>query len=195
MSKYQSQLSAMRATDLGKLMFPSSQKRVSAAVSKVDDGFRKECVDLMKRMKIEVEGQGVMPLAFVDKSRDLGVGVCNRELAFMGTPVVHMFVRSWVLQSLSGYQQRDIDTIIHLLLSPGHLTSAYTALPCSHLFLASSELTNTIHTSLTTGTPNPITETFFTTQLYSITGAIYLEKGLPAAFDFLNSHLTPHLLD
>eukprot|EP01059_Diplonema_ambulator_P020604 TRINITY_DN34447_c0_g1_i1.p1 TRINITY_DN34447_c0_g1~~TRINITY_DN34447_c0_g1_i1.p1 ORF type:complete len:114 (+),score=23.91 TRINITY_DN34447_c0_g1_i1:119-460(+) len=113
----------------------------------------------------------------------------------MGTAVVHMYVRSWVHQSLSGYDQQEVEAIANLLLTPGYLTSAYTALPCSRTYLASDALASTVTTSLTTNTPNPLTETFFTTQLYALTAALYIEQGLPTALDFLSTHIRPRLLD
>ncbi|KAJ9441792.1 hypothetical protein DIPPA_07296 [Diplonema papillatum] len=179
---------------LERVLVPEGKERFEKLLAEVDGGFRASSVQGMNRLGVELEGASVLPAAFVDQSALLAFD--NRELSFLGVPVLHFYVRSWLLQTLTGYTQQEIKTLCDVLLASGNTAAVYRALPISTTYLASPEMRAIVATP-----PEQIAaeqrkevDAFFSRLLYATIGALYLEIGLPSTLDFVETHVAPGLV-
>ena len=175
----------------GNVLIPGGCSKIENSSLRIDSKWREERIKDFKEINIQVSGRSVLPLALVDSSFSKDN---NKELALYGSPIVHMFLRSWTLQTLSGYNHTDVSNVLSSILNPGILTFAYTGLAVSRQYLCSDEMKQNIEDGFASGEATHDIETFFSTQLYALVGGIYLELGLPAAFDFLSISIAPELV-
>eukprot|EP01060_Flectonema_neradi_P005881 TRINITY_DN1393_c2_g1_i1.p1 TRINITY_DN1393_c2_g1~~TRINITY_DN1393_c2_g1_i1.p1 ORF type:complete len:204 (+),score=25.33 TRINITY_DN1393_c2_g1_i1:110-721(+) len=175
------------------VLIPKNCDRLVRKASELETKWKHKRVEELRKINVQVSGKSIVPLAFVDSSHSLNSN--NKELTLYGVPVVHLFLRSWVLQTLNGYNHKDVNNVLSMLLNPGILTFAYTGLELSRGYLSSAELEDKIRAGFASGEATLEIEAFFSTQLYALTGGIYLELGLPAAFDFLSENIAPSLVE
>ena len=195
--KYVKELSTLRRMGVAPVLAPGlAGSRLVELAAQIDAPFRKESLMRLEALHVHVEGTSVAPLAFVDGSAGLGPGVDNAELAFLGTPVLQMYVRSWLTQHMTGYSQKEVVSAAGYLLSPSVMASARSLIPeiRTH-FLASEELQGALLTSLETQTPDPRVEALLSRQVYALTGALYVEQGLHTALEFVEQHVAGRLVD
>ena len=186
-------LLGLRKMGVGHVVAPGVSPRLLAAAKKVPEVQRRRGVEALRSMDVEVEGAGVVPLAFVDRSA--GIGVDNGDLVFLGTPVVQLYVRSFLLQRMNSSPQEEVEAMTQYLLAPRNVAGAYSMLPTAEVFMASPETHAATVECLESGHVNATVEALLTSQLYALAGALHLEKGMDRALAFTAQHVMPNLLD
>ncbi|KAJ9441793.1 hypothetical protein DIPPA_07293 [Diplonema papillatum] len=99
----------------------------------------------------------------------------SRELSCLGVPVLHFYVRSWLLQTLTGYTQQEIKTLCDVLLASGNTAAVYRALPISTTYLASPEMRAIVATprlEQIAAEQRKEVDAFFSRLLYATIGAL-----------------------